>query len=66
MIWWNLLKTARSRWYPTETIEDAEYADDQALLANIPVQAKFLLHNQEQAAKGIGHYGNSDKMEFKN
>ena len=29
------LKKARSRQYPTETITDADYADDIALLANI-------------------------------
>ena len=28
------LKKARSRWYPTETIIDADYIDDLMLLAN--------------------------------
>ena len=32
-----ILKKARSRWYPAETITD--YADDIALLANTPTQA---------------------------
>ena len=30
------LKKAKSKWYPTESTTDADYADDQALLANIP------------------------------
>ena len=34
------LKRARSRLYPTETVTDADYADDQALLTNTPVQAE--------------------------
>ena len=35
-----------------------------ALLANTPVQAKPLLHNLKQAARGIRLYLNSDKTEF--
>ena len=40
-------KKARSRRYPADTITDADYADDIALLANTPTQAEFLLHSQE-------------------
>ena len=37
------LKKARSRRYPTETMTDADYADDLPLLAHIPVQTESLL-----------------------
>ena len=37
------LKKARSRWYPAETMRDADYADDQELLANTPAQVESLL-----------------------
>ena len=59
-----MLKKARSRQYPIEIITDADYADDQALLANIPVQAKSQLHSLEHATRGIGLGANSDKTEF--
>ena len=38
------LAKARSRWYPAQTITDADYTDDIALLTNTPAQAKSLLH----------------------
>ena len=44
----------RSRRYTAQTITDADYADDIALLANTPAQAETLLHSLEQAASGIG------------
>ena len=44
----------RSRRYPAWTITDADYADDIALLPNIPAQAESLLHSLEQAAGDIG------------
>ena len=34
------LTKERSRRYPAQTITDADYVDDIALLANIPAQAK--------------------------
>ena len=33
---------------------DAGYTDDLALLANAPIQAKYLLHSLEKEAWGIG------------
>ena len=36
-----------------ETVFDATYADDLALLANTAYQAESLLHSLEQAAEGI-------------
>ena len=42
---------------------DAGFADDKALLANIPDRAESLLHSLEQASDGIGLHVNVDKME---
>ena len=58
------LTKERSRRYPAQTITDADYADDIALLANTPIQAKTLLHSLEQAAAGIGLYVNAHKTEY--
>ena len=58
------LTKERSRRYPTQTITDADYADDITLLANTHAQTKTLLHSQEQAAAGIGLHVNADKMEY--
>ena len=46
-----------------QTITDTDYANDIALLANTPAQAKTLLHSLERAAAGIGLHVNTDKME---
>ena len=56
-----LKKNPEVRWYPAETITDADYADDLALLANTSTKAESLLHNKEQAAGGIGFYMNANK-----
>ena len=53
-----------SRRYPAQTIMDADYADDIALLANAPAQAETLLHGLERAAARIGLHVNVDKMEY--
>ena len=58
------LTKERSRKYPAHTITDANYADDIALLANAPTQAKTLLHSLEQAAAGIGLHVNAHKTEY--
>ena len=58
------LKKKRSRRYPAKTITDADYADDIALLANTPNQAKTLLHSLERAATGIGFHVNTHKTEY--
>ena len=58
------LKKAKSRWYPIETITDADYVDDLTFLANTPAEAESLEHSLEQAVIGIGLYVNSDKTEF--
>ena len=54
------LKKARSRWYPRETITNADYTDYQVLLVNTPVRAECL----KQAARGIGFYVKSNKTDF--
>ena len=41
------LTKERSRKYPAQTITDADYANDIALLANMPTQAETLLHSLE-------------------
>ena len=62
------LKRKKKKWgarkYLSETITDADYADDLVLLGNTPVQAKSLLHFLEQVARGIGLYMNPDKTEL--
>ena len=40
--------------YPAQTITDVDYADDIALLADVPAQTKALLQSLERAATGIG------------
>ena len=54
----------RSRRYPTKTITDADYADDIALLANVPAKADTLLHSLERATAGIGLHANAHKTEY--
>ena len=58
------LTKKRSRRYPAKTITDADYADDIAILANIPNQAETLLHSLERAAAGVGLYVNAHKTEY--
>ena len=55
----------RSRRYPTQTITDADYADDITLLANTPTRTESLIHSLERAAIGIGLHVNVDKTEYK-
>ena len=54
----------RSRRYPAKKITGADYADDIALLANAPAQAKTLLHILERAAADIGLHVNAHKTEY--
>ena len=58
------LAKARSKRYSAQTITDADYTDDMALLANAPVQAEFLQHGLEKAAGDIGLHVNADKMKY--
>ena len=46
----HLIKKARNWWYPADTIMDADYIDDPALLAKTPAQAKCQLQNRKQEA----------------
>ena len=55
------LAKKRSRSYPAQTITDANYADDTALIANTPALAESLLHSLERVANCIGFYFNADK-----
>ena len=54
------LANERSRRYPAQTITDADYADDIALLVNTPT----LLHSLKRAAAGIGLHVKPDKTEY--
>ena len=47
------LTKERSRRYPAQTIMDADYAHDIALLANVPAQAETLLRSLERASAVI-------------
>ena len=58
------LAKERSRSSPAQTIMDGDYADDIALLANTPAQAKTLLHSLERTAAGKGFHVNADKTEY--
>ena len=57
-------KKARSRWYSTETITDADYVNDMVLFVNTPTWAESLLHSLEQESGGFGLHVNADKMEY--
>ena len=54
-------KIARNRRYPSETIMNANYTDNLALLTNTPDQDESLLHSLEQAARSTNLYINSNK-----
>ena len=58
------LTKKRSWRYPAKTINDADYADDKAIMANTPNQAETRLHNLERAAAGIGLHINAHKTEY--
>ena len=47
-----------------ETMTDADYADDLALLANTYAQAESLLLRLEQAARGNSRYAKANKTEY--
>ena len=55
------LTEERSKRYSTETITDADYADEIALRANAPARAKTLLHSLKRAAAGIDLHVNAEK-----
>ena len=54
----------RSRRYPSQTITDADYADDIAFLTNSPAQVESKLHTLERAAGSIGLHFKADKTEY--
>ena len=59
-----MLTKERSRSYTTQTITDADYANDIALPANTPAQAETLLHCLLRAAAEIGLHVNAHKTEY--
>ena len=50
--------------YPTETVRDADYADDLVLLTNTPAQVDSMLHSMEQTEGDVGLYLKENKTEF--
>ena len=58
------LAKERSRRYSAQTIMDADYADDIALLANTLAQTETLQHSVERAAAGIRLHINVFKTEY--
>ena len=62
----NVYKLAkeRSRKYPAQTITDADYAYDIALLANSPAQTKSRLHSLERASVGIDYHVRAEKTVY--
>ena len=54
----------RSLKYRTQTIKDVNYADDIALLANIPTQVIILLDRLKRVAAGMGLHVNADETEY--
>ena len=50
--------------YPAKTIFDIDYADDIALLANVPALTETLQHGLEWAAASIGFHVNAHKTEY--
>ena len=43
---------------------DIDYAEEIALLVNIPAHAKSLLNSLERVVGGIGQHINADKTEY--
>ena len=58
------LTKERSRRYPAQTIMDADYTNDIALLANTPAEAEALQHSLKQAATGVILHVNANKTEY--
>ena len=53
------LAKERSRRYPAQTITDADYADDIALIANTHAKARSQQNSLERVAGGIGLHVNT-------
>ena len=58
------LAKERSQRYPNQTITDADYADNIAILGNTSAKAKMPLHSLERKVGGIGLHVNAHKTEY--
>ena len=58
------LAKAGGRRYLAQTITDADYTDDIALLANTPAQAESLLQSLKEASGGTDVHANADKAKY--
>ena len=47
-----------------ETIIDANYPDDLALLSNTPAEAESFLHSLKRTTGGIGPHVNANKIDY--
>ena len=54
----------RSRRYHAQTITDADYDDDTALLSNTPAKSKTQLHSLERTTGGIDLHVNVHKTKY--
>ena len=58
------LAKERSRRYPAQTVTDADYADDIALLANTLAIDETQLHSLERVTVYRGLHATADKTEY--
>ena len=59
-----ILKKAKSRQYPANSMTNQDYTVELAFLVNTLAQAESQLHSLEKAAEGIGLYVNANKIEY--
>ena len=57
--WFHILKKGKKQQYIAKTLTDADYADDQVILANTLAQAESLLQSLEHAVGVIGICANA-------
>ena len=58
----NVNRLNKRKWFHIKKRQGADYANDQVLLTNTPVQAESLLRRLEQATGGISLYVNANKI----
>ena len=61
---WCHTKKARNKRYLAQTITDTDFADDKALLVNIPTEAESVQYSLELAVDGIVLHVNADKTVY--
>ena len=61
---WFHIEKAKKQIYPSKTMTDADYTDDQTLPTNTPVHPESILHRLGQAVRGIGLWVNANKADY--